>query len=645
MLSVLCAPAQGQFGGFDWALTGNPTGSGEISGETMTIVGPNNYPPVSGGCGVQATWFETTTPVAITVDVDVDFEDLDIWPGPNCFDAPAWVIEGTVDHPPGSCSGTGWPTGPYHFTFDVAAGRTFGLGVFSVDCLEGPGVAHFKNLVVTVHGIESLAGALDPRLRFELSGAGNFGAAVTVVGDVDRDGVEDLAVGVPGTDVGRVDVFSGRDGGLLLQAEGDFNFGASLAAPGDVSGDGVPDLLVGAPATTSALGMVGAAYLVSGADGSQLKEWFGGTSTKKLGAAVASAGDVDADGTIDLLIGAPGTEPQPGKVRVVSGGDGSLLFSLPAPDGATHFGADVCSPGDVDGDAVPDVLIGAHPTGVDSNAAGSAYVFSGSSRMLLASFTAPGAFGFSVSGVGDVDRDGHPDFAVGAPGLDVGLANHGAVHLFGGATWEPLALHVGPDAGTLFGFSLAGGRDLDGDGELDLAVAAPTLQGASGRVLVLRPLEGTVVTELPVAPPGGKSLALANDFDGDGRADLVMSGPQRASAWHALHKPGPPRLSLDATLLPESRFVATIADGQPGAPALLVLGLSLLEQPFAGGTLVPFPSLIVQAQLSADGGAVLEGRWPASVPSWWSFWLQAWIEDPWGPQGFSATNAFSVSVE
>ena len=649
LLSVLCAPAQGQFGGFEWTLTGNPFGSGEIVGGTMTIVGPNN-PPSPGGCSVQATWFETTTPVAITVDVDVDFEDLDIWPGPNCFDAPAWIVDGAIYYPPGSCSGIGWPSGPYHFTFDVAAGHTFGLGVYSVDCSEGPGVSHFKDLALTVHPLDELEGGLDPRLRLEvLEASSAWGVAVADAGDLDGDGSPEIVVGEPDEMVGRVRVLSASDGSLLWQVGAGPSFGSAVTRIDDVDADGLPDILVGAPKDVSASGGPGQAFVLSGADGSIVSTLTGSPLSALFGASVAGAQDLDDDGIPDLLVGAIGKlfPTKPGMVRVVSGASAATIFEIEDPGTGARFGRALLCPGDLNGDGRADIVVGATPaSGPENDAPGFVLAFSGADGALLYSASSAGAFGYSLAPAGDLDGDARPDILVGAPGVDVALHNHGAVHVLSGATGAFLLTAVGPTPDRLAGRSVASG-DVDGDGQLDLIVAAPAVTSGGGDTLVLSSATGALLNSLTVGSPGahGTLVARVDDVDGDGRDDVVTGGKGVVRVWHGLHKTGAPRLTVDSTLEPDSPFVVGIDGAEPSSPGVLVIGFALLDLDVLGGTLVPSPDVLLPIATDGAGGAELAGRWPAGAPSFWSLWMQAWIADPHGPQGFSATQAWSVSTD
>jgi len=145
-----------------------------------------------------------------------------------------------------------------------------------------------------------------------------------------------------------------------------------------------------------------------------------------FGWSVASLGDLTGDKIPELIVGAfayAGT----GRVFVFNGKDGSLLWSLepPSPE-PSAFGWSVAGAGDLDGDGAPDLVIGAPYAAVDgASAQGSAYAFSGRTRKLLYALNDPSpqagaVFGWSIAARGDYNGDGTPDVLVGAPYQNVG---------------------------------------------------------------------------------------------------------------------------------------------------------------------------------------------------------------------------------
>jgi hypothetical protein len=162
----------------------------------------------------------------------------------------------------------------------------------------------------------------------------------------------------------------------------------------------------------------------------------------------------------------------------------TLLFRVDDPrrQALAHFGLALAGVGDIDGDGVPDLAAGAPYQNVAGQGdRGQVFLFSGASgaRLRTLNDTVPQAgayFGFALAGVGDVDGDGVPDLAVGAPNKEVaGQDAQGQVFVFSGASGQ-LVLTLtkpSPQAQAQFGWTLAGVGDVDGDGVPDLAVGAP----------------------------------------------------------------------------------------------------------------------------------------------------------------------------
>jgi hypothetical protein len=278
---------------------------------------------------------------------------------------------------------------------------------------------------------------------------------VAGVGDVDGDGVPDLLVAARAQDVsvngvqGEVFLFSGATG-LLLRTLDDPTpqagalFGYAVAGLGDVDGDGVPDVLIGAELQNVGGNVSqGQAFVFSGATGLLLHTLDDHTpqAFADFGLALAGVGDVNGDGVPDLAVGAPqqtvGMNQNQGQAFIFDGSNGLLILTLndPVPKAAAQFGEFLARLGDVNGDGVPDLLVGAPFQTVGANTdQGQAYVFSGATGLRLLTINDPtpqafAAFGGPVAGLGNVNGDGVPDFVIGAGGQTVG-ANPGQDQVF-----------------------------------------------------------------------------------------------------------------------------------------------------------------------------------------------------------------------
>ena len=240
------------------------------------------------------------------------------------------------------------------------------------------------------------------------------------------------------------------------------SFGWVGREAGDVDGDGVLDLVVGAPGYASGAGR---AFVYSGASG-QLLFLHDGAPASNLGSDVAPAGDVDGDGFGDVLVGAPGgLTTSVGHAVVLAGPAGGVMLSISSGLAGDLFGASVEGVGDVDGDGTPDLLVGATLDDTTFTNAGRAYVYSGTGALLRThEGNEPNAnFGSAAGAVGDRNHDGHADYIVGAH--NAGPANGGRAFVYDGktgATWQAYAADA---TGVAFGQFFAGrAGDVDADG-------------------------------------------------------------------------------------------------------------------------------------------------------------------------------------
>jgi hypothetical protein len=225
-------------------------------------------------------------------------------------------------------------------------------------------------------------------------GARAFGWALALADDESGDGVAEIWVGGANAQaVGVVMLIDGATGKTLRtlsQGKPGDGFGLTLGSFSDVSGDGVDELLVGAP-HTGAVGAtdVGAAYLLDGKTGEILRQWKGKVAYARLGDVAVDAGDVDGDGVDDVAIGAPHTDaqsgPRGGEVYLYSGKSGAPLYHWVGRQPRENYGKSIASIGDLDGDGRPDLAIGAPWYGEgELNKAGRVEVRSGKSGAIIA---------------------------------------------------------------------------------------------------------------------------------------------------------------------------------------------------------------------------------------------------------------------
>lgn len=263
------------------------------------------------------------------------------------------------------------------------------------------------------------------------------------------------------------------------------SFGASVSWVPNADGDGRGGYLVGGPLENGGARNAGRAYLFSGTTGALTRtlESPNPEQSGQFGLPVSGTSDTDGDGRGELLIGAfleDGGHRDAGRVYLFSGTTGEPLYTLESPNSEEGgwFGSSLSGVPDVDGDGRGDLLIGAPREDGGSRDAGRAYLMSGATGEFLRALESPGAefngmFGSSVSGLPDTDGDGYGDVLVGAlEDGDGGASSVGRAHLFSGATGA-LLLTLGPpdpDGSGLFGLSTSGVPDADGDGHGDVLV-------------------------------------------------------------------------------------------------------------------------------------------------------------------------------
>jgi hypothetical protein len=431
-------------------------------------------------------------------------------------------------------------------------------------------------------GAGGFAGPLDDEDR--------FGGALAALGDVDGDGIGDLAAGAPADDDGGRDrgavwiLFANADGtvrgqqkisglsGGFLGALSNFDrFGVALAALGDLDGDGIEELAVGAEQDDDGGSDRGAVWvLFLDADGtvraerkiSQGSSGFAGPlgDDDHFGRSLARVGDLDGDGRSELAVGAYLDDdggPNRGAAWILfleadasvraqvklSAAQGGLAGPLLDGD---RFGAALAALGDLAGDGTVELAVGADQDDEGAQAAGAVWILSlgpdgrvvaqmrlgASAGLALADFD---RLGSSLAAVGDVDGDGVCDLAAGATGDDDGGLNRGAVWILllrsdgALAGWRKISSTAGNLAGPLangvsFGGALSALGDHDGDGMLDLATGAEgDDQGGTNRGAFWTLFLHTAV----VAP----SLVIRN---GSGINPILLTaehGPRTGQTW------------------------------------------------------------------------------------------------------------------
>lgn len=402
-----------------------------------------------------------------------------------------------------------------------------------------------------------------------------MGWSVSSAGDFNGDGFSDVIVGIPyydkdAIDEGRANLYLGSStfftSAITAYGYGSGHAGALLgitvATAGDINGDGFSDILMGATQDADGQSKEGTVSIEFGNAGGNLAEdpllLDCDQANAQFGYSLAPAGDIDADGFSDFIVGAryytngPGQEGE-GAAFIYRGSSIGQVIGPVVIEGNQYnaaMGNKVSSAGDVNGDGYSDVLISAYL--LDMNVFsekdnGMVYLYLGSSTGISAQQAVARVFygqdnghmGSSIACAGDVNGDGYSDILLGEEYYDNGQFNEGGVLVYQGSkdgiVGDPISTMESNQGDGWFGTAVSSAGDVNGDGYSDIVIGCYTYdngQKDEGHVFIYHGGADGVGTKDALTVSNNKSnaqmgmsVASAGDVNGDGYDDVIVGAP------------------------------------------------------------------------------------------------------------------------
>ena len=393
-----------------------------------------------------------------------------------------------------------------------------------------------------------------------------LGYSVASAGDVNGDGYSDIIVGAQFYDNGQADegaafVYHGSANGInsiaatsIESNQTSAEMGFATATAGDINGDGYSDIIVGAYRYDNGQHDEGAVFIYygssTGINSTPAAMMESDQADALMGYSVASAGDVNADGYSDIVVGVydyDDGEVDEGAAFIYHGSAIGIITTpaaiLECNQAYALMGVSVASAGDVNGDGYSDVIVGAWFYSNGQFQEGVAFVYHGSATgvntipaALLESNQNGAGMGAWVSTAGDVNGDGYSDVIVGVIAYDNGETDEGAAFVYHGSAaginTSPAAILERNKANALMGRCVASAGDVNGDGYSDVVVGAYnyddglTSQGVAfvyyGSATGINTASFVTLEYTRATARLGFSVGCAGDVNGDGYSDIVV---------------------------------------------------------------------------------------------------------------------------